>query len=111
MDQETEKHMKIAFKMQLKPGYGEEYQQRHRNIWPEMQQVLREAGISDYHIFLDPLTNALFAVQEVAEEKGSQDLAFHPVVIKWWKYMADIMETNEDFSPVAVPLKEVFYLP
>jgi L-rhamnose mutarotase len=29
---------------------------------------------------------------------------------KWWAFMKDIMETNEDDSPVAIPLKEVFYL-
>ena len=29
---------------------------------------------------------------------------------KWWKYMADIMETNPDNSPVSIPLEEVFYL-
>ena len=34
----------------------------------------------------------------------------NPIVQRWWKYMADIMETNKDFSPVTVPLKEVFYL-
>jgi L-rhamnose mutarotase len=31
-------------------------------------------------------------------------------VQKWWKYMADIMETNPDFSPVTVPLEPVFHM-
>jgi L-rhamnose mutarotase len=30
---------------------------------------------------------------------------------RWWKYMADIMESNPDNSPIQTPLKEVFYLP
>ena len=29
---------------------------------------------------------------------------------KWWDYMADIMETNPDNSPVAIDLHEVFHL-
>ena len=29
---------------------------------------------------------------------------------KWWKYMADIMETNSDNSPVTIELKEMFHL-
>lgn len=29
---------------------------------------------------------------------------------KWWDYMADIMETNPDNSPVAVDLQNVFHL-
>jgi L-rhamnose mutarotase len=28
---------------------------------------------------------------------------------KWWAYMADIMETNPDNSPVSHPLEEVFH--
>jgi L-rhamnose mutarotase len=29
---------------------------------------------------------------------------------KWWAYMADIMDTNPDNSPVQVALKPVFYM-
>ena len=29
---------------------------------------------------------------------------------KWWDFMADIMETNTDNSPVSVNLKNVFHL-
>jgi L-rhamnose mutarotase len=41
---------------------------------------------------------------------GSQDLGNNPIVQKWWAYMADIMETNADNSPVSVELEELFYL-
>ena len=51
-----------AFRMQLKPGMAEEYRRRHDEIWPELAALLRDAGIHDYSIFLDPETNALFAV-------------------------------------------------
>ena len=45
--------VRIAFKMQLFKGYEEEYKKRHDEIWPELQQLLKETGISDYSIFLD----------------------------------------------------------
>jgi L-rhamnose mutarotase len=32
------------------------------------------------------------------------------VMKRWWAYMADIMETNADHSPVAIDLTPVFYL-
>jgi L-rhamnose mutarotase len=100
-----------AFKMKLKPGYAEEYKRRHDSIWPDLSVLLREAGISDYAIFLDEETNTLFAVQKVdTTTSGSQGLGHHPIVKKWWAHMADIMETNADHSPVAIPLREVFYL-
>ena len=72
--------------------------------------MLKNSGISDYSIFLDHETNILFAVQKQFGDASSQDLSSNPVVQKWWAYMADIMETNDDKSPVSVPLKEVFYL-
>ena len=101
---------RIAFKMKLKPGCAGEYKKRHDEIWPELSQLLKESGISDYSIFLDHETNTLFAVQKQDDDVSSQDLGENKILIKWWKYMADIMETNEDFSPVTSPLTEVFYL-
>lgn len=101
---------RIAFKMQLHPGQTEEYKRRHDEIWPELVALLRETGISDYSIFLDEETLALFGVLQIAEPTRLDELPKHPVMQLWWAHMADIMATNPDHSPVSVPLKEVFYL-
>jgi L-rhamnose mutarotase len=97
-----------AFKMKLKPGFEAEYERRHDEIWPELSALLSKSGISDYSIFLDAETLTLFAVQKESGGSSSQDLGSLDVVKRWWEYMADIMETNPDKSPVAVPLREVF---
>jgi L-rhamnose mutarotase len=102
--------MKIAFTMRLKPGFKEEYRKRHNEIWPELKQLLKDNGVSDYTIFLDEATNTLFGVQQQAGNQSSQDLGTLPVVQRWWAFMADIMETNEDHSPVTVSLEEVFHM-
>ena len=101
---------RFGFKMKLKPGCREEYIKRHNAIWPELATLIKEGGVSDYSIFLDAETNILFAVQKQGGTRSSQDMGINPVVAKWWEFMADIMETNPDFSPVTVPLEEVFYL-
>lgn len=101
---------RLAFKMRLKAGQKEEYLKRHNEIWPDLKQLLKEAGISEYSIFWDEETNSLFAFQKVMGEGGSQDLGKTEIVQKWWAYMADIMEVNSDNSPVSIPLEEVFYL-
>jgi len=101
---------RLAFKMHLNPGQKEEYIKRHDEIWPELNQLLKEAGVSEYSIFLDEETNTLFAFQKVSGEGGSQELGETEIVKKWWAFMADIMETNPDNSPVSVQLEEVFYL-
>ena len=99
-----------AFKMYLKPGFEEEYQKRHNAIWPELVELLKANGVSDYSIFLDKETHALYAVQKNSGIGGSQDLGDNEIVKKWWDYMADIMEVNPDHSPVSIPLEEVFYM-
>jgi L-rhamnose mutarotase len=101
----------VAFTMKLYPGFAEEYEKRHREIWPELVALLKEAQITDYHIFLDSDSNTLFAFQQVSGEGTSQDLGNTEIVKKWWAFMADIMETKEDKSPVTNPLKKVFSLP
>ena len=107
---ENKKKIRNAFKMQLKPGFEREYKKRHDEIWPELQSLLSETGIQDYSIFLDEETLSLFAVQKISPDFDEKLLPNHPIVKKWWTYMADIMETYPDNSPVAIPLKEVFHL-
>lgn len=99
-----------AFKMKLKPGFAEEYKRRHDEIWPELSQFLSEAGIRDYSIFLDEETHILFAVQMLPDDFDGSVIPQHPVVKKWWAYMADIMDTNPDNSPVEGSLREVFHM-
>lgn len=95
--------------MKLLPGFQEEYKRRHDEIWPELSAVLSEAGVSDYSIFLDEETLTLFAVWKLADGNTVELLPQHPIVKKWWAYMADIMEVNPDNSPVCSPLREVFH--
>jgi len=99
-----------AFKMFLKPGYETEYEKRHNAIWPELKQLLKETGVSDYSIFWDRETNILFGYQLTDGDSSSQDLGSNPIVRKWWAYMADIMDSHPDNSPVSIPLQEVFHM-
>src|SRR5688572_25684628 len=102
---------RVAFTMKLFKGCEEEYKRRHDELWPQLETLLKEAGIKDYSIFLDEETNILFGYLTIDDKRKLDELSAHPVVQKWWAYMKDIMETNEDNSPVNIPLKEVFYLP
>lgn len=102
--------MRIATKMKLLKGFEAEYKMRHDEIWPDLKALLKETGIMDYSIFLDDETNELFAYFTVEDDKKLHDLPGKEIMKKWWDYMKDIMETNEDNSPVSIPLKEVFYL-
>lgn len=102
---------RVAFKMKVFKGFEEEYKRRHAALWPDLQVLLQQAGIKEYSIFLDETTNDLIGCLTIDDATKLDDLPAEPVMKKWWAYMADIMETNEDKSPVSIPLKELFYLP
>ena len=53
---------RIAFRMQVFPGQAAEYEKRHDEIFPELAQALKAAGIADYTIWHDAESNALFAI-------------------------------------------------
>ena len=99
-----------AFKMFLNPGMAEEYEKRHNELWPEMKEMIRRHGGKNYSIFLDRETNVLYGYLEVEDEALWAGSADTPINRKWWDYMADIMETNRDNSPVCVDFQPVFHL-
>jgi L-rhamnose mutarotase len=100
----------IAFKMQLLPGHADEYKRRHDAIWPELERLLRDAGISDYSIFLDEETNVLFAVLRRRDDHRIDELPRQAVMQRWWRYMADIMVVQDDQAPVQRALRPVFHM-
>jgi L-rhamnose mutarotase len=101
---------KIAFVMKLKPGNEAEYEKRHDEIWPELVETLKQAGVSDYSIFLEKSSCKLFAVLQRSEDHSMEQLPLDPVVKKWWAFMADIMETSADNKPLEETLVRVFHL-
>ncbi|SEN25441.1 L-rhamnose mutarotase [Loktanella fryxellensis] len=104
----SEKH---AFTMQLKPGCAEAYRARHDAIWPELVTLLREAGVSDYSIHLDPATGVLFGVLWRTDDHRMDALPQTAVMQRWWAHMADLMAVHPDNSPVVTPLHTMFHLP
>lgn len=101
---------RAGFAMQLLPGNVEEYKRRHDEIWPELVRELEAAGVRDYVIYLDPRSNTLFASHKLTGHNTADTLPAQKIVKKWWAYMADLMETNTDNSPVIYDLTEMFYL-
>jgi L-rhamnose mutarotase len=99
-----------AFVMSVEPGREQEYEQRHRPIWPELEQVLRDHGVHNYSIFLHEETRQLFGYAEIEDEAKWAAIAQTAVCQKWWQHMQEIMPSNPDNSPVSTALREVFHL-
>jgi L-rhamnose mutarotase len=102
--------LRRAFKMQVHTDKYSEYEQRHHPIWPELEAVLREHGVSNYSIFLDEETHTLFAYAEIESEDRWKAIAETEVCQRWWASMTGLMPSNPDNSPVSTPLREVFHL-
>lgn len=100
----------FAFRMNLNPGQADEYKRRHDEIWPELAMLLRDAGVSDYSIWLDEESSHLFAILKRAEGHTMSELPRQAIVRKWWDHMADIMDVEADNTPVEVPLLKMFHL-
>jgi L-rhamnose mutarotase len=99
-----------AFVMSVNAGSEEEYERRHRPIWPELEKVLRDHGVHNYSIFLHEQTRQLFGYAEIENEEKWAAIAQTPACRKWWIHMKDLMPSNPDSSPVSVSLREVFHI-
>ena len=99
---------RYAWKAKLLPGKLEEYIRRHDEIWPELVEVLKNAGISNYTIW--QVGNDLFGYYECdSVEYAARVQADSPVVDKWNEYMKDVMVMEMDPVTGAQPLmKQVF---
>ena len=100
----------IAFRMQLRPDEEEAYRARHDAIWPELTQILRDACVADYWIFLDDETHHLFAVLKRSANHTMDRLADEDGMKRWWAYMADLMATHPGGRPLEYPLKPMFHM-
>jgi L-rhamnose mutarotase len=87
-----------------------EYQRRHNPIWEDLETVLKEHGVANYSIFLEPGTSQLFGYVEIESEERWAAIADTDECKRWWEFMKDIMPSNDDNSPISVELREVFHL-
>lgn len=100
--------VKLGTKMKLYPGMVDEYQKRHSAVFPELEAQFLKAGVSNYTIWFDVETNALFAYIELEKIEVWNEIASTEACKKWWKYMSPLMETNADDSPISSDLKLVY---
>lgn len=94
-----------AWVMKLKTGNEKLYKERHDNIWPEMLDLMNKQGTHNFSIYRYGCL--LFVYQERDTSIPEPD-TIDPIIWKWWKMMAPLMETNSDYSPVTESLEEMF---
>jgi L-rhamnose mutarotase len=84
-----------AWVLEVRPGYEDEYKKRHDDIWPEMLETLRQAGIRNYNIFRFGLT--LFGYFETDDLEATKAFLRDNVVNSHWgEWMGPIMKIEID---------------
>jgi len=92
----------------LKAGLEEEYVRTHREIWPEMKDVIAASGIRNYSVFIRG--RELFSYFEVEDLQATYDfLEQQPIAQKWQSAMAHLMDVEDEVMPWQ-PIEEVFHL-
>ena len=97
---------RYAWKGRVAPGRTEEYKKRHAEIWPEMVEVLKSAGIwlTDHELFG-------YYECEKGIEYAAKVQAESPVVKRWDESMKGILIMDKDPVTGAQPLLEqVFWM-
>ena len=102
---------RFAWMGKIKPGMEKEYKRRHDEIWPEMKDLLKQAGIANYTIWSDGVTLFGYYECEKGIEYAEKTQAGSPVVDRWNEYMQDVLELEMDPETGAQPkLKQMFFL-
>lgn len=100
--------LRLASTLVVPQENQEEYARRHRELWPEIRQAIRDQGGHDYSIFLAPEIDRVFTYVQV-DDPVRWSRSDPEVQARWWAYMAEVMPTNADQSPIAHSLSEAFH--
>jgi len=95
----------IAQLLKLKPGCEQEYKKRHDELWPEMAEAMRKAGVS-MAIYLHE--NLLFIFATARDQHSWDELERDPVTPRWDRYMSDILEDDARGKTFIKNLKQLF---
>ena len=99
---------RVCFLLRVDPERLDEYKERHRNVWPEMQAALRETGWGNYSLFLrdDGLLVGYLETEDF--EAAQRGMAATDVNDRWQKEMVPFFGERADEG--LVRLEEVFHL-
>jgi L-rhamnose mutarotase len=106
------KPMRICFLLKVRQEKLEEYKARHAQVWPEMQDALRESGWRNYSLFLQPDGLVVGYLEADNFEECRANMKQHPVNARWQREMTPLVESLNGDAPddTMFPLEEVFHL-
>jgi L-rhamnose mutarotase len=103
---------RICFLLQVRPERLAEYKQRHKNVWPDMLQALRDTGWTNYSLFLREDGLLVGYVETSDFDAAHTAMAKLEVNRRWQTEMSEFFIAPPDLTPDKAmrPLEEVFHL-
>jgi L-rhamnose mutarotase len=102
---------RVAFRLRIRSDRIKDYEEAHRRVWPEMLQLLKRVGITQYSIFRRGVD--LFLYMHVEDfERAWSELDNSPVNQRWQQEMKPLFEPLTDLEPGErfAMMHEIFYL-
>jgi L-rhamnose mutarotase len=104
---------RVGFVTRVAPEHIDEYIQRHRDVWPEMQEALHRTGWNNYSLFIAE-DGTLFGYVETPDglTAAQQAMAAEEVNARWQASVKHLFSgigdkaADESF----VQLEEVFHI-
>lgn len=92
-----------AWLLRVKEGKEEEYRRAHAEVWPELVQAAREAGLQNHSTFISGRNVIAYLEAENPEEAFSRYLS-KDVKRRWDQAMSELLE-----APDTPSFEEVFH--
>jgi len=101
---------RICFHLRVRPDKVTEYKRRHRDVWPEIQQALRETGWRNYSLFLsdDGLLTGYLECDDFDQARAA--MAGRQVNARWQAEMSEFFEEGGPPDEQMRPVPLVFHL-
>jgi L-rhamnose mutarotase len=99
---------RVCFQLQVRADRLDEYKARHREVWPEMLDALRDAGWRNYSLFLREDGLLIGYVETDDFEAARRAMAATEVNDRWQAEMAPFFGERADES--FRRLEQVFHL-
>ena len=112
----SNRRKRTAFVMQLRGSeYAAEYRERHNGkdaLWPELHMELKRHGVNNYSIFYNDQSQELVCYAEMDDRDSFVRVSKTAACAKWWDYFRvwGGMQYNDDNTPFAANLEEVFHM-
>jgi L-rhamnose mutarotase len=101
---------RICFTLKLRKDRLSEYVERHKNVWPEMQEALRATGWTNYTLFLGPDATLIGYVEVEDFDRSREGMKVFPVNERWQAEMLPFFDSSAMADDAMLPLPEIFHL-